>query len=156
MKRLVLVLALLLAGCYEVAQEVIPAATGIELPIQSPITWDDGGRTEFTWVETTGDYRFVDKDGETGSARGIHIRDDLYLIQVRYDSEATYGLYFFVITPSRIDMVLPIDTVDDLAARYGVTLSDDDAGEFDYVLGGSPENIIAFLRAHAELEFDVP
>ena len=154
MKWFVLSILLAVAGCYEVEQEVIPVSQGIRAPIESPITWDDGGETSFSYVETTRDYRFRDRDDETGSARAIHIRDDIYLLQVRYDNESVYGLFFFQVTPTRIDLVLPVGDVESLAVRHNVDMEEDYI-YVEYILSGSSENILSFLRAHAQFEFQI-
>lgn len=154
MRWLFLAITLVLAGCYETNQSVIPGSRGIRVPIESPISWDEGGQTTFSYVAATQDYRFRDDNGATGSARAIHIRDDIYLLQVRYDDEAVYGLFFFQITSTRIDLVGPVGDVVALAARHGVELEEDFL-DVEYIIYGPPQNVLAFLEDHARFDFEV-
>jgi len=153
MRWLFLVLAVALAGCYETNHEVIPPSAGIRAPVESPITWDEGGETHFSYVPATKDYRFREEDGRTGSVRAIHIRDDIYLTQVRYDDENVYGLFFFQITPTRLDIVYPVGDIETVATRHGVELEEDFV-IVDYILHGPPQNIYAFLSDHAQFRFE--
>ena len=147
--------ALAVAGCYEVDQEIIPPQLGAPVPyIYDSIDWDEGGATELSPVAFSNDKRFRDvgKDGDvsTGTLRAIHIRDNIYALQTDYDDEPCCYIVFYRIDSESLQGVDPIGDVDALAARHGVTI---EIYDLDY-LDGTPDAILAFIRAHAELGFE--
>ncbi|MSO65367.1 MAG: hypothetical protein EXQ85_06160 [Alphaproteobacteria bacterium] len=110
----VLAQGLMLGACYESRQEVIPVSAGETIPMNSPITWGDGARTDFSYVALSRDYRFVhrEKSGRTrnGTARTIRIRDTLYAVQLRYDDQALFEIVFFDIANNGIQPMEPLDS----------------------------------------------
>ncbi len=144
-----------LAGCYDMVEEVIPAAQGDVNPYRSSeADMDDGGKMYFSPAGTYNDtrYRSVDKDGkaDSGTFRLLHITADVYAVQVIGDSDKSINLLIYRITPSRFS---ESDFADEnaakaLAARYNVKL---DVGAGD--MSGSASDIFAFLRASSSLTF---
>jgi hypothetical protein len=151
------VCAQVLGGCYEVDREVIPVSAGVQLPMSSPIRWNNGAQADFTYSPATRDYRFSDRNNDgkvrTGSARAMPIRGNIYALQLHYDNVQGYELVFVQVTPSRFDTMDPVGNVQALADRFGVTLSE--GIEFEWRLEGEPGRMLAFLRAHSELQFEV-
>lgn len=147
--------ALAVAGCYEVDQEIIPPQLGAPVPyIYDSIDWDEGGTTELSPVAFSNDKRFRDvgKDGDvsTGTPRALHIRDNIYALQTDYDDEPCCYIVFYRIDSESVQGVDPIGDVDALAARHGVTI---EIYDLDY-LDGTPNAILPFIRAHAELRYE--
>jgi len=154
---------LLLTGCYDVAQEVIRADDAVEIPnLPGHYTYDDGS-TQLTIaaVPASRDYRFQRHWGgnpgktQSGYLRAIHLKDDLYAIQVKYDDSVLYQILFYRFLPYEKQFI-PMrvadqsrPAMDKLAGRYSVRI------EFDYTeeLKGRREDLLAFLRAHRELDF---
>ena len=148
--------ALAVAGCYGVDHEIIPAPLGVPVPyIYDSVEWDEGGTTELSPVAYSNDKRFRDvgKDGgvSTGTLRALHIRDDVYAVQADYDDEPCCYIVFYRIGPEDVQGVWPTGDVDALAARHGVTLEFDEVSDY---LVGEAGTLLAFIRAHAELDFE--
>ena len=148
---------ILLSGCYNIEREVIPASLGIKTPFAyDSLIFDQGGTADLSHDPYNNDYRFrtVFDDGkeiDTGTFRAMHIRDDIYVLQVKYDDEPDYYLVFYKITSERVDPMEPDDysAVDALAEKHNVTV------DYDYTtfIGGNAENILAFLKDHRQLSF---
>ena len=144
------------ADCYEVAQEIIPAKLGVPVHyVYDSVDWDEGGTTYLSPVAYSNDkiFRAVNKDvGEpTGTLRALHICEDVYALQADYDDEPCCYIVFYRIGSDQVHSVWPTGDVDTLAARHGVTV------EFDEIsddLAGEADNVLAFIRAHAELGFE--
>ena len=162
----VLVAAVILtaAGCYETDVEVIDASSAVAVNgVPGTYTKEAGGTMTISAVPHSNDYRFrdVSKDNKvsTGYFRMVPLRDDIYIVQAKYDDESGYCLTFYrFFVDSSGAHYRPISPdVDDerlfqLAKQYNVILEEDPI-TFGLYLEGTRTNIMAFLRAHAGLPF---
>lgn len=161
---LILLAAVILAvaGCYETDVEVITASSAVAV-YNAPgnYTFDSGGTLTISVVPDSNDYRFreVSKENKvsTGYLRMIPLRGDIYIIQAKYDNETVYYLDFYQFTSSNrrfqpLEPSVEEKKLDQLAKQYSVKI---DWESWDYVpyLSGTSSNILAFLRAHANLPF---
>jgi hypothetical protein len=150
-----------LTGCYEVEREIIPGNLGEVIPYRNnPIPWAEGGQT---WLSPSGagnDYRFEDRrDGEdkTGTLRAMRVVRDIFAVQLRYDDENSYYVLFYRATAAQVRQVEVASEAEmkALARRFRVTVDDDGFGSTS--LSGTPADLLAFIRGHAQLAFrDVP
>jgi hypothetical protein len=157
---LVATICLLLGGCYDVTQEVIPLDQGEVLPYTSNYaTLDKGGSLSLSRSGSGNDYRFqsTDKDGakRTGSFRVMRIKGDVFAVQLRYDDEHDYSIFFENITSNRFTGMAPAPGSDTagLAKSYGVTLDEDPLDDSTWDLGGSPSAMLGFIKAHSGFDF---
>ena len=158
-RSFVLVAALALAGCYETSVEVIPANLAEDIPFNGDhATSPEGGEMWLARVAFSRDYRFREH-GEVriGTFRAMRIRDDIFAVQIRIDGDASYGILFFRIWDNGFGPVSPVrgTNLEALADRLGATYAgeldeDDDEG----LLSGTPDAMLAFVRAHAEIDFE--
>ena len=147
----------LLVGCYNIDKEVIPASLGIKTPYaHDNIVFNKGGTADLSHDPYNNDYRFrtvfdEGKDIGTGTFRAMHIRDDIYVLQVKYDDERDYYAVFYKITADRVEPMDPEDysAVDSLAKKHNVTI------DYDYAtyVSGNAEDLLAFLKDHRQLSF---
>jgi hypothetical protein len=161
-RSFILLAALALAGCYETSVEVIPANLAEDIPFHGDhATSPEGGEMWLVRVPFSRDYRFREHrgDGEVriGTFRAMRIRGDIFAIQVRIDGDPSYGIFFFRIWDSGFGPVSPVrgTNLEALAERFGATYTgeldeDDDEG----LLSGPPEAMLAFVRAHADVDFE--
>lgn len=148
----------LAGGCYEVNQEIITATDAQKVyNIVGTYTGDNPDQSTSIWeVPGTNDYRFEEKGKSStsgGYLRAIHLRDNIYLVQAKYDDGYIYVLFFeFVVTSSRVryDPVVPTSDVSGLASQYNVKINFDEFGDY---LEGDRRDILGFLLAHKNLEF---
>ncbi|MBM3504264.1 MAG: hypothetical protein FJX65_10360 [Alphaproteobacteria bacterium] len=160
--RIVAAIAMLLvSACYEVGREVIPASAGVQIPEAiSPITWNNGGSVQFSFVPATRDYRFSERSADgsvhNGSVRAMPVRDNIYALQVLYDGSRNYEIYFLQVTATRVEWMSPQGNLVELGRRYAVNFTEPENDEqWDMNrLEGNPANLLAFLRAHRELRFE--
>jgi predicted porin len=168
LKRIGIVTGILLllacAGCYEVGQEVIRATQAASVYGLPGYYTSTSYQTTITAVPGSNDYRFqeTDKNNKTSSGylRLIPLRDNIYIVQAKYDDESSYYLMFYSFTvnadgskryqPLQADS----DQVVQLAKQYNVTY-DTDEMLGDYI-SGSRENILDFLYAHKNLNLTQP
>ena len=154
---LILLLCLALAGCYEVAQEVISADLAEKVPFSSARGSSEDGSLQ-VFLNRAGlnnDYRFQEnREGQvkTGTFRAIRVKGDIYAVQARYDDEPSYYIVFYRIRSQEFTRVEVAENEDlqELAGQFGVTLKSDEYGR---KLSGRPAAILAFLRAHGDLDF---
>ena len=159
-RLLVLVAAAGLAGaCYEIEHEVILASDAVSV-YGLPGTYTSRGEstetTEISAVPNSNDYRFVETGTDSTSSgylRAIPLRGDIYAVQIKFDDEAVYYIMFYEFTfdssGANFVSLWVDDPVEDLALQHGVTLEFYDV---DY-LTGSRQDILNFIRAHADLSF---
>jgi hypothetical protein len=143
-----------------VSKEVIPTDLGEVMPYTlDHATMDKGGKMYFSRVSFSHDYRFrdeskdsADEPNKTGTFRVMRIKDDIYAVQARYDNEDNYDIVFYRITSNHFEVVQPSskEAVQALARRYSVKLDDDDD------LSGDRSDMLNFLKAHKELDFEKP
>jgi hypothetical protein len=157
---LVLVAAAILtaAGCYETDFEVIDASSAVAVSnAPGTYTFPSGATRTISVVPDSNGYRLreVSKDNKvsTGYIRIVPLQGDIYIVQVKYDDTDVYylafikfdaiGKQFWQMYPDVSD-----EKLDQLAQQHGVTL------DLDFIhLEGSRNDIMAFLRAHANLPF---
>jgi len=155
-----LVASLLLGGCYQVPQEIIPVTLGEIIP-DAPDQADlsGGGKIVFTRSVTNNDYNFRDVSysgsERRGTLRAMRIKDDVYAVQARYDDESQYQILFYSIDAEHIRMT---DVVADtdlkvFASLYGVEYRGD---EFNKSFLGKPEKILTMLKGMSAVEFIEP
>jgi hypothetical protein len=157
---LLVVMTLIIAGCYETDVEVISAGSAVSVyGVPGEYTYHSGGTVSIFAVPQSNDYRFreVSKDNKasTGYLRMVPLRGDIYIVQAKYDNETVYYLTFYQFSSSD-RRFQPLETTADetrlnqLAKQYGVQI---DWDSFDFVpyLSGTSSNILAFLRAHANV-----
>lgn len=151
-------LVLLLAGCYEVDKEVITAGMA-EYVYDLPGTYydDNKTRTEISAVSYSKDYRFQqyneDKQGDSGYLRAVRLRDDIYILQAKFDDDTYYYLTFYEFRNKHYMPMWPDVTyqeIERLAGQYGIKMDFDDYMMVD-MLTGDAVSIMNFLRAHASL-----
>lgn len=153
-----LLVVLLLGGCYEIPQEIIPAALA-ELVPDAPdqVDFARGGKMLFSRAATGNDYRFreITYSGSErqGSLRALRIKDDIYAVQARYDGEAQYLLLFYTINAAQlrpVDVTAATD-LKTLASLYGAEYWGDELAKG---FRGSPEKILALLRGLSAVDFE--
>jgi hypothetical protein len=157
-----LLLALFSSGCYTIDQEIIGAqdATYVyNLPgPYSDINYPDQ-KTIISAVPDSNDYRFKRITKEKTSAgyiRAIPLRDDIYIVQFKFDDEDVYYIDFYQFTSDKYYFPFEVsdyDALGALATQYNVTLDFDDVFGENY-LSGSRENILNFLKAHSGLNME--
>lgn len=153
-----LMVILLLGGCYEIPQEVIPASFGVIIPdAPDQADFEGGGKIFFTRSNSNHDYRFRDvsySGGERqGTLRAMRIKDSVYAIQARYDDESKYQIVFYSINAEHIrmtDVVVGTD-LKIFASLYGVEYQGD---ELNKGFSGKPEKILAMLRGMSSVDFE--
>jgi len=152
---LIVCLPLLITGCYNVKDEIISAQEAVTIPGMPTVYMT----YTITPVPGSNDYRFINTPGnnapqESGYARAVHLKDKIYIVQVKYDNDDKYTVMFlnFIDGPGRKELrtVFPEVKVD--PSRYNVRI--ETAGYFNTKLVGSRENIMAFLKAHAGANFN--
>ena len=159
---LLVVMALAIAGCYESDVEVISASSAVAVNgVPGDYTFDNGGTLTVSSVPLSNDYRFreVSKDNKasTGYLRLVPLRGDIYIIQAKYDNETVYYIDFYQFSSSTrrfqpLEASADEKRLDQLAQQYNVKI-DWDSWDFVPYLSGTSSNILAFLRAHANLPF---
>ncbi|MCX5657232.1 MAG: hypothetical protein NTZ48_03265 [Candidatus Omnitrophica bacterium] len=159
---ILLLLALFLSGCYTVDQEIIGAQDAscvYNLPgPYSDINYPEQ-KTIISAVPDSNDYRFkriTREKTSTGYIRAIPLRDDIYIVQFKFDDEDVYYIDFYQFTSDKYYFPFEVrdyDALGALATQYNVTLDFDDVFGENY-LSGSRENILAFLGAHSGLKME--
>jgi hypothetical protein len=167
-KRLMVLMlaACCLSGCYEVDHEVISASQAVQLSgLPGTYNQGEGTSTFIAAVAGTNDYRYSQtSNGKTTGAgyfRAIPLRDDIYIVQFKADSEKYYNLAFYQFPGpgTAAFQAVSAKNMDDfkLAKKYhlaiGPPLSGDDA-DTGMSLSGKDKNIMGFLFAHKKAQFD--
>jgi hypothetical protein len=154
-------LCLLVCGCYEVSQEVIPTDAGEVLPYAySSANLSQGGSLTLSKSGSDNDYRFqsVSKTGEkrSGSFRAMRVKGDVFAVQLRYDDEQDYDIFFEQITSNHFQGMDPAEDSDvaGLAKRHSVSMDEDPMDDQTWDLGGTPSDILGFIKAHSEFDFE--
>lgn len=153
------ILVLLTVGCYEVSQEVIMAGNAVSVYGLPGYYTSANYRTTITAVPNSNDYRFQETDqknkASSGYLRLVPLRDNIYIVQAKYDDESSYYLMFyrFTVNADGSKNYMPLqanpDQVTQLAKQHNVTYDIDEMlGDF---VSGSRENIMNFLYAHKNL-----
>jgi hypothetical protein len=156
-QTLIPLLCLALAGCYEVSREVISAALAEKVPYASErgASQDGSIRVFLNRAGPDNDYRFQEsRKGRVkgGAFRALRVKGDIYAVQARYDDEPSYYIVFYRILPQEFTRVEVAESEDlqELAGQFGVTLKTDEYGS---KLSGAADAMLAFLRAHRDLDF---
>ena len=165
MKKAILlsIVGLILIGCYGTDQEIILANEAVQI-YNLPGTYQNGvkspgGNVKVEAVSGTNDYRFREtfKDGgvDSGYIRFIPLTGNIYIGQMKFDDDPWYYLQFFRIeSGSYKELFLTenaYDNIKALASSYNVELDPDI--DLD-ALKGTRSDILAFLKAHANLSFE--
>jgi len=149
-------LCLFAAGCFDTPTEVILVSDAVKisgLP-QKYLTYT------ITPVPGSNDYRYHKPaaDGApevSGYARAILLKDDIYVAQFRDDNQQGYTIEFFKLVNNagvaELKVALP-ETFPN-PEDYGVKWEMDDFGM--ETVAGPRESIMAYIRAHAGLNFTV-
>jgi len=156
-KTFLVVCLMLAAGCYEVDQEVILASEAIAIP-GLPGTYEDRDdptkSTVVSNVPDSNDYRF--KSGsDSGYLRAVPLRDDIYIVQVKYDDDRVYYLLFcrYAAGPGGgfqfLEVAASPEQIDVLAREHGVQIDTDAVMMVDTV-DGPRDAILSFMRAHPD------
>ncbi len=152
-----LCLLLLLGGCYDVNQEVIPASRAELIPYAGDtINWTNGEVSRFTRAAFGNEYRFQHTESRgvtTGTFRALHIIGDVYALQMHSDKDLnTWFIRFYEITKNHVQELEPDDEdrVAELAASWHVTLEDQG---ISVIVKGESRDILEFIRAHATVDF---
>ena len=159
---LLAVMALAMTGCYETDVEVISASTAVAVyGAPGDYTFDNGGTLTVSAVPLSNDYRFreTSKNNKvsTGYLRLVPLRGDIYIIQAKYDNESVYFIDFYQFNAStrRFQPMIAVadeKSINQLAQRYNIKI-DWESYDFEPFLSGTSSNILAFLKAHANLSF---
>jgi hypothetical protein len=165
-KALVLRLAALflcvipLVGCWTAKDQVFSASEAERLPgivylEQKGATDDIGKPMRLSLVDNSNDYAFSVEGlgppgcaGNKGTFRAIHIRNDIYVLQIL--CKEGYNLQFYSIASGRYHTVGPAETINDRdarLARYRVKFGDSQE------LLGTSSDINAYLRSFKDAEF---
>ncbi|HEV2288311.1 MAG TPA: hypothetical protein VGR81_05090 [Candidatus Acidoferrales bacterium] len=168
--------AALLAGCenYKARQEMISRGAADVMPYaDSDVTLPDGTKMHLTRVAGSNDYTFTahsdsktpwndcdtnDNGTGSGTLRFMHLRDDIYAIQQKCDSENIWTISFFRIQQhdfKELDFTdKDIDKQLDLAKQHNVRIDVADGDIVSSILSGSENDITAFLRDHKQMTFE--
>ncbi len=156
---------LVIAGCpeYYSQQEVISKSVADKMPYADSVaTFEDGTKLHVTPVAGSNDYQFTGdgdaeavgcSDKDTGALRFLRVCDDLFAVQEKCDDSAVWSISFYRIHPHDFQE-MSLATSDDefgLAARSKVNLNTHD--DTDLYVSGSPNDLLAFLRAHKSFTF---
>ena len=140
---------LALTSCYELEREVIPIAAG-EVVSELKDSGSLGDRTFRVGRSGQGnDYRFTETfrgRSRVGSFRAMRVQGDLWIMQSRYDGDPFYTASFWRVGTAVVTRVEPRGDIAALAERHGVVREGD-------LVRGQPTNVLAFLRAHVNLNF---
>jgi len=152
-------LLLVNAGCYEVGQEIIFASAAKAVYGLPGYYTSANYRTTITAVPNSNDYRFQETDNKNKTSSGylrlVPLRDNIYIVQAKYDDESSYFLLFyrFTVNADGSKNYMPLqanpDQVTQLAKQYNVTYDIDEM--LGDMVSGSRENIMNFLYAHKNL-----
>ncbi len=142
------------SGCYEVDQEVISPADAAQVAGLAGSYTSYDGSTVISEVVGTNDYRFrkipVRGTIGVGSMRAVPLRDNIYIVQIKYDNEPGYFIDFMEFNGDRF-IELTFDMPDGertrLAGDFNVKFEDDFIIESLY-LKGDRVDILSFLKAH--------
>jgi hypothetical protein len=151
-----LFLCLPLVGCYQSDHEVIPAKMAEIMPYKSnTVSLGEDGDILLSRAPSSKDYavRQTKKDDarvKVGTLRAMRIKGNIYAVQMKYDEDNSYDIVFCRINANNYEVLDPKsnDAVQALAKRYNVSLKD----QTD--LSGSPQDMLEFLKAHKDLEFE--
>jgi len=158
---LMVVLVVLVSGCYEVRQEVIRASDAVAVD-GLPGTYnskDSKARTEIMTVPNSNDYRFQEitsEATESGYLRAVPLYDDIYISQTKYDNSGVYYIQFYRFTRTNDKGYASLSVsspIFDLAQEHGIEVGYDDFA-VNITLEGKRQDILAFLRAHKNLSLE--
>lgn len=164
-----------LSGCWDVGKEAVITWNVAEAIPYSGNQYVTPDGDTYTWAQTgtSHDYRYTetDKNGqsvETGQLRVMNIRDNIYAVQMKSDSDDTYNVELFAISSSGITK-MQISASDDAAANS--IARQNGIGNVDTVgaaaagqqmndvltadqLTGTPDQILGFLRGLSAVHFE--
>ncbi|MDD5195720.1 MAG: hypothetical protein PHQ96_08635 [Candidatus Omnitrophica bacterium] len=147
-------LCLFSSGCYDAKKEVISASEAVKIEGLPKTYWTYA----ITPVTNGNDYRFLspaekNSPAESGYLRAVPLKDNIYIVQVKYDNYQNYILMFFKLISAasgkEIRMAFPDTAIE--ASQYGVSTEVNNF--YGTTLVGNRKNIMAFLRAYAKVNF---
>ena len=165
MKKAIILSAIcfLFLGCYGSEKEIILASEAVQVPGVTG-TYQNGvksssGNVMVQAVPGSNDYRFQETfeggNSDSGYIRFIPLTGNIYIGQFKYDNDPWYYIQFFRIDGSSYKELFlteyEYDNIGNLASSYNIKLQPD--METDFV-DGKRTDILAFLRAHANLSFE--
>jgi hypothetical protein len=156
---MVLLLCLPLTGCYQTNQEVVTSAVAENMPYKSnKVSLQADGDMFLSRSKSSNDYHFRhtkpdDPNDRTGTLRVMSVKGSIFAVQTKYDDENSYEILFCKITAKNFEIMEPKsdEAVQALARRYNVNLTTNIKTGND--LSGDPREILNFLKAHKDLEF---
>lgn len=152
--------AVSLAGCYGVKSEVISADRAEVVPgLEGRYQSADGESTDVVAISAvagSNDYLMI-SEGEASTPedavtlRAYKLNDRLYVVQMWNPLLPEEGIIvaFMAIDDSGISLAVPTNGGAALAAKYGVTLSEDGVA-----VDGAPDAVTAFIAAHKDEPFN--
>jgi hypothetical protein len=151
-----LLLCLPFTGCYTSNGEVITSQAAEAMPYTATtVDLQADGKLELTHKPGGNDYAFRhtksdDPTGRAGTIRGIHIKGNIYAVQMKYDDESSYDIAFCRLHAGSFELVVPKS---DSAVK---ALAAQDKVAFTGLLGaltGDPADVLKFIRDHKQIEF---
>ena len=153
---------LFLTGCYEVDKEVITAADAVSISGLEGTYTSSTETMTISAVPHSHDYRFrsvTEKNVYRGYLRAMHLRDNIYLVQARYDGDSSYTLCFYRFTIDskgdkryrELQVDVSFERLLQLAKTHGIDLGMNEFAED--TLSGDREKILSFLLAHKAFSF---
>ena len=153
---LLIFISFFIAGCYEVQEEIISASQAVRIEGLPEIYYT------YTLSARTGsnDYHFAkpaekDSPAESGYARALPLKDNIYILQLKFDNYKNYLIMFTKLINNaegkgkELRMVFPKEVID--PASYGVNLKVENLAMV--TLTGDRKNILSFLKAYAAVNF---
>jgi hypothetical protein len=152
-----------LVGCWTTKDQVFSASEGDPVPeavhLEQLMATNDGKPLHVSKTGNNNDFVFsIDGHMDVacysarGTFRAIHMRDDIYLLQIACDGNDEYDLQFYRISKASYHTVKPIQKNDaDVAARlarFKVKSSDDGA------LSGALSDINAYIHSFKDDNFE--
>jgi len=149
-----------MVGCWTVKDQVFSVGEGDPLPgavyLERPGATNSGHPMHLSQIAGTNDFSFsIDGDGpdgcdsNKGTFRAIHIRDDIYVLQIMCTGNDDYDIQYYSIANGAYHQVQPMEkdtaTSDARNSRYNVKI--DENG----VISGSPSQINAYLRSFKDV-----
>lgn len=147
-----------ICGCYKTEQEVISAGAAVAVPGLPGTYTGEVINTQISRVPNSNDYQFDQGPGildQTGTLRLVPLKDNIYIVQARYDGQQIYHLMFCRIEVVNNEMHYTQLKVADqktdlvLGIQNGVARAYDSDSDVT-TLTGAPNNIMNFLLAHKD------
>lgn len=151
-----------LVGCWTTKEQVFSVSEGDPLPgavyLEGPGATNSGHPMHLSQAVGTNDFSFsIDGEGPDGCSsnkgtfRAIHIRDDIYVLQIQCTGNDDYDIQYYSIANGAYHQVQPMqkdqESSDARLARYMVKYDTDNG-----VISGNPTQINAYLRSFKDAD----